>query len=38
VLQRELSVGYALAEEALEEDAAGFPVPVAGQPPLSALH
>jgi len=38
VLQRELSVGYAQAEEALEEDAAGFPVAPAGPQPLSALH
>ncbi|MEP7099110.1 MAG: C4-dicarboxylate transporter DctA [Burkholderiales bacterium] len=38
VLQRELSVGYALAEEALEEDAAGLPIAPAGQQPLSALH
>jgi len=38
VLQRELSDGYAQAEEALEEDAAGFTVAPAGPPPLSALH
>jgi Na+/H+-dicarboxylate symporter len=38
VLQRELGVGYAKAEEALEEDAAGYPVTPAGAQPLSALH
>jgi len=38
VLQRELSVDYARTEEALEEDAAGFPVAPAAPQPLSALH
>jgi Na+/H+-dicarboxylate symporter len=44
VLQRELRDGYARAEEALEEDAAGYPVAVAvalaptASRPVGALH
>lgn len=38
VLQRELSVDYARAEEALEEDAAGIPVTPSVALPARALH